>query len=76
LCDLSSERLGLHVVRTDDLSAELHNRDQLAVARLQLVVVRDVDLPQLEAELLLQLAQLCARQLAQVAALRAVEDDL
>jgi hypothetical protein len=75
LCDLSAEWLRLHVVGANDLAVDLDDRDALAVARLELLVACDVDLAQLEAELVLQLVELGPREVAQVAALRAVEGD-
>jgi hypothetical protein len=56
-------------------AADLDHRDQLAVARLELLLPRDVDLAQLESELGAQLFENRAGTLAEVAAGRVVEDD-
>jgi hypothetical protein len=58
------------VVREDLLPVDLDDRDQLAVARLELGRAVDRDLLQLELELLPQRAQLRERPLAEVAAVR------
>jgi len=76
LCDLAPERVRLDVVRADDLAADLDDRDPLPVPRLQLVVAGDVHFAQLEAQLVLELAEPRPRELAQVASLRAVKSDL
>ena len=56
------------VVREDLLPVDLHDGDQLAVARLELRRAVDDDLLQLELELLPQRAQLLERPLTEVAA--------
>jgi hypothetical protein len=73
---LAPERLGLHVVGADALAVDLDDRDQLAVASLELGVAVDGDLDQLEPKLLSKLGQLCRGPLAEMAALCPVKDDL
>ena len=70
-----SERLRLHVVRADALAVQLDDRDQLAVARLQLRIAVDRDLLGLEPELLGEGRQLALRALAEMAPRRLVEND-
>jgi hypothetical protein len=57
-------------------AVDLDHRDPLAVRRLELRVPADVDLSQLEAELHAQPAHLLERALAEVAALRVIDDYL
>jgi hypothetical protein len=71
-----AKRLRLHVVGTDALAVELDDRDQLAVARLQLRVAVDGDVPRLEPELLPEGCKLRLCALAKVAPSGLVEDNL
>jgi hypothetical protein len=57
-------------------AVDLDHRDPLAVRRLELRVPADVDLSQLEAELPAQPTHLLERALAEVAALRVIDDYL
>jgi hypothetical protein len=57
-------------------AVDLDYRDPLAVRRLELRVPADVDLAQVERELLAKPAQLLERALAEVAALRVIDDYL
>jgi hypothetical protein len=57
-------------------AVDLDHRDPLAVRRLELRVPADVDLAQVERELLAKPAQLLERALAEVAALRVIDDYL
>ena len=57
------------------LTVDLDHRQPFAVARLQRGVARDVHLAEVEAELAAQLLERRPRALAQVALVRAVEDD-
>ena len=65
----------MDVVHEQALAVELDDRKVLAICRLELCVAVDVDLAELEAELRPQLRELRPRPLAEVAALRRVEDD-
>ena len=73
--DFATERVGLDVVHERPRAVDLHDRQPLAIARLELGVTADVDLLELEPELLAQRRHLSPRTLAEVAALRVVEDD-
>jgi len=73
---LAPERLGLHVVGADTLAVDLDDRDQLAVAGLELRVAVDRYLDQLEPQLLSKPGQLCRGPLAEMAALCPVKNDL
>jgi hypothetical protein len=76
LCGQSAaERLRVDVVGEDPLAVDLHHREPLPVARLQLGVAGDVDLLEREAELRAKLLELLARPVAEMAALRVVERD-
>lgn len=75
LCDLLAERLRLDEVREGTLAVDLHDREPLAVAGLELRVAADVDLLQLEAELVPRRVDDAQRGRAEVAALGVVEDD-
>ena len=57
------------------LAFDLDHRQPFAVARFQRGVARDVHLAEVEAELAAQLLERRPRALAQVALVRAVEDD-
>src|SRR5947207_1765831 len=61
------EAVRLDVVDGRALAVDLHDREQLAVARLELVVAGDVHLAQVEVELLAQLRELRPRAVAEVA---------
>ena len=76
MCNRPPERLELDVVREPPPAVNLDDRQPLAIAGLELGIARDVDLPQLEPELLVQPAHLLERSLAQMTSLRVVEDDL
>ena len=75
LCELPTERFGVHVVREDPLAVDLDHGQPLAVARLQLRLPGDVDLLELEALLAAQLGQLRPRTLAEMAVGSVVEGD-
>ena len=76
MCELAPEPAGIHVVDERPPAADLHDRQELTVASLEIGVARDVDDGEREAELGPQLLDDRARAIAQVAALRVVEDDL
>jgi hypothetical protein len=70
------DRLGPDVEDGDAPALELDDRDQLAVAPLELGVAADVDRAELEAELAAELLERAQRLLAEVAALRVVQNEL
>ena len=71
----ATERVGLDVVHERSRAVDLHDRQPLAIARLELGVAAYVDLLELEPELLTQSRHLRPRTLAEVTALRVVEPD-
>ena len=73
LCEPPAESIGRHEVDERLLPVDLDDREQLAVAGLELRVAVDQDLLQLEAELVPERRDGLARTLAEVAPLRAVE---
>jgi hypothetical protein len=75
LCNRSPEGVGLDVVRETAPAVDLHDREPLAVLGLERIVAGDVNLPQVEAELLLQLGHDAAGALAQVAPRGVIQDD-
>jgi hypothetical protein len=76
LCrQLATKRLRLDVVRESLDAVDLHDRDQLPIARLQLRIPGDVDLSQVEVELVAEAGERLLRPLAEVAPRRVIEDD-
>ncbi len=75
MCELPAQRVGLDEVDESLLPVDLDDRDQLPVARLQLGIAVDRDLLEVEAELVAKLDDRGPRPVAEVTALRAVEDD-
>jgi hypothetical protein len=75
LCNRSPEGLGLDVVRAATPAVDLDDGQPLPVLGLERRVAADVHLAQLEAELVPERPHLGERALAQVAALRVVDDD-
>jgi hypothetical protein len=73
LCNRTSERVELDVVREAPPAVDLDHRQPLAIGGLESRVSADVDLAQLEPELVSEPPQLRQRALAKVTALR-VED--
>jgi hypothetical protein len=65
----------VHVVGEAPPAVDLHDRQPLPVLGLQGGVAADVDLAQVEAELVPERAHLRERALAEVTALRVVDDD-
>jgi hypothetical protein len=57
-------------------AGDLHDREPLAILGLERLVAGDVHLPQVEAELGLERPHLLERPVAEVAALRVVDDDV
>jgi hypothetical protein len=76
LCNRPAERVDLEVVRETTPAVDLDHGQPLAVLRLERLVAADVHLAQGEIELLLQVPQPCDGDLAEVAPLRVVDDDL
>jgi hypothetical protein len=76
LCNRRTEHVGLDVVRETPPPVDLDDRQPLAVFGLEPLVACDVDLPQGEAELRLELPDLREGSLAEVAALCVVDDDV
>ena len=73
--DFATERVGLDVVHEDPHAVDLHDRQPLAIARLELGVSADVDFFELEPQLLAQRRHLSPRTVAEVTALRVEEPD-
>jgi hypothetical protein len=71
----SAERLPIDVVDEGALAVDLHDRQPLAVSRLQLGVAADVDLVEVEGHLAADLFEDPTGALAEVAALRVVQRD-
>ena len=76
MCNRSAEGVGLDVVRESALAVDLHHREPFAIFRLEGGVARDVDLPEVEAQLLLELGDDAAGALAQMAARGVIENDV
>jgi hypothetical protein len=75
LCNRTTERVRVDVVRKTPPPIDLHDRDPLTVRRLELRVGVDRDLPQLEAELVARSGDDTPGRLAEVAARSGEEDD-
>ena len=75
MCEPAAQCIRRHEVDERLLAVDLDDREQLAVASLQLGVAVDQDLLELEAELVPERDDGLARTLAEVAPLRAVEQD-
>jgi hypothetical protein len=76
LCNRGTEGIGLQVVGETPPTPDLDDREPLAILGLERLVTRDVHLPQVEAELALERPHLLERPVAEVAALRVVDDDV
>jgi hypothetical protein len=76
LCNRSAEGVWLDVIREPAPAVDLHDRQPLAVLRLERLVAGDVHLPQVEAELLLELGDDATGSLTQVAARGVIHDDV
>jgi hypothetical protein len=76
LCNRPAEGIGLDVVGETAPAVDLHDWQPLAIFGLQDGVAGDVDLPQVEPELLPELANHAAGRLAEMAARGVVEDDV
>ena len=76
MCNRSAEDVGLDVVRETAPPVDLDHGEPLPIFGLQGGIPRDVDLPEVEAELLPEGAHLSERALAQVAAFSVIDDDV
>jgi hypothetical protein len=66
----------IHVIDESALAVDLHNRQPLAILRLEPRIPADVDLVELEVGLFSDLFENRARAFTEVAALRVIQDDL
>jgi hypothetical protein len=76
LCNRTTERVRVDVIDEAPAAVDLHNRDPLAVCRLELGIAVDRDLAQLEAELVARGGDDAPRGRTEVAARRGEDDDL
>jgi hypothetical protein len=72
----ATKSIGIHVIDESALAVDLHNRQPLAILRLEPRVPADVDLVEIEVGLFADLLKNRARAFAEVAALRVIQDDL
>ena len=75
MCEASPQRLWVHEVGEGAIAVDLHDRQPLPEASLELRVVGDVDLLQFEVALGTRRNQDPPRRRAEMAAGRVVEDD-
>ena len=66
----------IHVIDESPLAIDLHNRQPLAILRLEPRIPADVDLMEFEVGLFADLFENHARAFAEVAALRVIQHDL
>ena len=71
----ATKSIWIHVVDESALAIDLHNRQPLAILRLEARIPADVDLVELEVSLFADLFEDRARAFAEVAALRVIQDD-
>jgi hypothetical protein len=72
----ATKSIWIHVVDESPLAVDLHNRQPLAILRLEPRIPADVDLLELEVCFFADLFEKRARAFAEVAALRVIQDDL
>jgi hypothetical protein len=72
----ATKSIWIHVIDENALAVDLHNRQPLAILRLEPRIPADVDLLELEVGLFADLFENRARALAEVAALCVIKDDL
>ena len=72
----ATKRIWIHVVDESALAIDLHNRQPLAILRLEPWIPADVDFLELEVGLFADLFENRARAFAELAALRVIQDDL
>ena len=65
----------IHVIDESPLAIDLHNRQPLAILRLEARIPADVDFVELEVSLFADLFEDRARAFAEVAALRVIQDN-
>jgi hypothetical protein len=75
LCNRTAERLGLEVIGETPPPVDLDDREPFAILGFERGVATDVDLGQRKAELGLKLPKLLEHAVAEMAALRVVDDD-
>jgi hypothetical protein len=66
----------IHVIDESALAVDLHNRQPLAILRLQPRIPADIDLVEVEVGFFADLFENRARAFAEVAAFRVIQDDL
>jgi hypothetical protein len=71
----ATKSIWIHVIDESPLAVDLHNRQPLAILRLEPLIPADVDLVELEVGLFADLVECRARAFAEVAALRVIQDD-
>ena len=71
----ATKSIWIHVIDESALAVDLHNRQPLAVPRLEPRIPADVDFLELEVGLFADLFENRARAFAEVAALRVIQDD-
>lgn len=76
MCNRVAKRIDVHVVGEAPPALDLDDGQPLAVFGLERVVAGDVHLAQQKAELCLERPDLLERSVAEVAALRVVDDDV
>ena len=72
----ATKSIWIHVIDESALSVDLHNRQPLAILRLEPWIPADVDFLELEVGLFADLFENRARAFAELAALRVIQDDL
>jgi hypothetical protein len=72
----ATKSIGIDVIDESALAVDLHDRQPLAILRLELRISADVDLVELEVGLFSDLFENRARAFAEVAGLRVIQDDL
>ena len=75
MCKRPAQRIRVDVMDETPPAVDLHDRDPLAVRRLEPGIAVDGDLPQLEAELVARRRDDAPGRLAEVAARRREEND-
>jgi hypothetical protein len=71
----ATKSFGIHVIDESALAVDLHDRQPLAMLRLEPRIPADVNLVELEVGLFADLFESRTRPFAEVAALRVIQDD-
>ena len=71
----ATKSIWIHVIDESALAVDLHNRQPLAILRLEPRIPADVDFLELEVGLFADLFENRARAFAELAALRVIQDD-